>query len=172
MFNGKIGCWRISEKKTAKKPSKFHAKGDVYDKDVTLNAERYVKLMTETVLPAISEAYRVTGVREVTVQHDGAPPHVGKDAEGKIDNAGKKLRPKIKILRQPSQLPDFNLCDLSFFRALASLIAKRRRGLDKQRLQFDIERLVDDVEIGLRRVPGREDRYDVGLQERHHAEGH
>jgi len=143
-FDGKLGCWRISEMKTAKKNSKYHAAGDEYEVDVTMNAERYVKLMTEEVLPAISKAYRGLA-RKVTVQHDGAPPHVGKGAEADIDKAGKKLKPPVQIVRQPSQSPDTNICDLSFFRALASCVAKRRRGLEKQRLQFNLEQLAADV---------------------------
>ena len=119
--------------------------GDIYEKDVTMDAERYVALMTEKVLPAISEAYRRRGVGKVVVQHDGAPPHVGKDAEARINKAAKKLRPPIEIIRQPSQSPDTNICDLSFFRALASCVAKRRRGLERQRLQFDLTQLADDV---------------------------
>ena len=50
-----------------------------------MNAERYVKLMTEKVLPAIAAKYRALGVKKVIVQHDGAPPHVGKGAESEID---------------------------------------------------------------------------------------
>ena len=37
--------------------------------------------MIETVLPAIADAYRPLGVKQVTVQHDGAPLHVGKHSE-------------------------------------------------------------------------------------------
>ena len=36
---------------------------------------------------------------------------------------------------------------------LASLVAKRRRGLDKRRLQFDIERLVEDVKAAYDEYP-------------------
>ena len=87
-FDGKIGIWRCSEPVEAKQNSKNHAKGDIYEKDVTVNAERYVDMMIETVLPAISDAYRPLGVSQVIVQHDGAPPHVGKYAEVLIDEFG------------------------------------------------------------------------------------
>ena len=145
-FNGKLGCWRISEPYTAKRDSKNHEKGDVYEKDVTMNAERYVKLMTEKVLPAIAAKYRTLGVKKVIVQHDGAPPHVGKGAESEIDKFGATLNPPIEIIRQPSQSPDTNICDIAFFRALASCVAKRRRGIERGKIQFDLERLADDVE--------------------------
>ena len=61
----------------------------------------------------------------VVVQHDGAPPHVGKGAEKQIDDFGETLDPPIKIKRQPasaSQSPDTNICDLSFFWALGNAI--------------------------------------------------
>ena len=110
-------------------------------------------LMTLLVLPVIADAYRPLGVTQVTVQHDGAPPHVGKDAEARIDEVGARLTPRIKILRQPSQSPDTNICDLAFFRALASTVAKRRRGIEKQKLQFDLERLQEDVEAAFKAYP-------------------
>ena len=86
--------------------------------------------MIEVVLPAISNAYRGLAPM-VTVQHDGAPPHVGKHAEVLIDEFGATLDPPIKIKRQPSQSPNTNICDLAFFRALGSSVAKRRRGIEK-----------------------------------------
>ena len=87
---------------------------------------------------------RRLGVPKVVVQHDGAPPHVGKDAEARIDEFGATLDPPIVINRQPSQSPDTNICDIAFFRALASCVAKRRRLLDRAR--FDLEQLAKDVE--------------------------
>lgn len=145
-FNGKIGCWRVSKPHTAQRDSKYHQKGDIYEKDVTMNSDRYVEFMTEKVLPAISAAFEGTGVPFVTVQHDGAGPHVGKDAEARIDEFGATLNPPIKIKRQPSQSPDTNLLDLSFFRALAASVAKRRRGSELRKVQFDLDRLAADVQ--------------------------
>lgn len=148
IFDGKIGMWRISEPKEAKRDSRYHKKGDVYEKDVTMNSERYVDLMIETVLPAISAAFRPLDppVKVVTVQHDGAPPHVGKHAECLIDEFGATLDPPVKIRRQPAQSPDTNICDLAFFRALACLVSKRRRGLATRHAQFDLDQLSADVQ--------------------------
>lgn len=47
---------------------------------------------------------------------------------------------------QPSQSPDTNICDIAFFRALAACVAKRRRGVERGRAQFDLDRLAADVE--------------------------
>jgi len=144
-FDGKIGLWRVSEPYEAKKTSRYHNKGDIYEKDVTMDAARYVDIMIEHVLPAISDAFRPLGVSQVVVQHDGAPPHVGKFAEVFIDEFGAYLDPPIKIKRQPSQSPDTNICDLSFFRALAACIAKLRSGSEKRLVQFNLEQLAADV---------------------------
>eukprot|EP00908_Phaeocystis_cordata_P022995 Transcript_5426.p1 GENE.Transcript_5426~~Transcript_5426.p1 ORF type:complete len:449 (-),score=91.39 Transcript_5426:187-1533(-) len=144
-FTGKIGCWRVSEPKEALRDSKNHRKGDIYEVDVTMNSDRYVELMTTKILPAIADAFRPFGVPCVTVQHDGAPPHVGKGAEGRIDEFGATLEPPIKIKRQPSQSPDTNILDLSFFRALAASVHKLRRGDDIRKVQFDLQKLSDDV---------------------------
>ena len=145
VFDGKIGTWRVSEPYTAKRDSRYHKKGDIYEKDVTMNSERYVDLMIEIVLPAIADAFRPFDVPQVVVQHDGAPPHVGHHAELLIDEFGATLTPPIKIKRQPSQSPDTNICDLAFFRALGAQVAKRRRGIEKGHTQFDLEQLSTDV---------------------------
>ena len=101
-------------------------------------------MMTKA-LPAISSAFAPLGVPKVFMQHDGAPAHMGKDVEAEINASGATLCPPVEVVPQPSQSPHTNLCDLSFFRALAAGVAKRRRGLDRQRLQFNIHRLVEDV---------------------------
>ena len=85
------------------------------------------------------------GVPLVVVQHDGAPPHVGKHAELLINEFGATLDPPIKTRRQPSQSPDTNICDLSFFRSLAASVAKRRHGAETRHVQFDLNQLSEDV---------------------------
>ena len=72
-------------------------------------------------------------VREVTMQQVGARCHTQKKKDGdeamtkKLNAAGAKLRPHIKVVTQPAQSPDVNICDLAFFRALACALRKRRR---------------------------------------------
>ena len=43
--------------------------------DCTLDAKKYVEMMTKQVFPAIRKAY--AGEEKVIVQHDGAPGHPG-----------------------------------------------------------------------------------------------
>ena len=45
--------WRVSEPKIALKRSIYHEKDDVYEKDVTLNGDRYAAMIVEKVMLAI-----------------------------------------------------------------------------------------------------------------------
>ena len=95
-------------------------------------------MVTTLVFPAIVEKFnnnKHMRVREVTMQQDGARCHTDtqKKKAGfeamtqKLNAAGAKLRPRIKVVTQPTQSPDVNICDLAFFRALACALRKRRR---------------------------------------------
>ena len=86
-------------------------------------------MVTTLVFPAIVEKFnnnKHMRVREVTMQQDGARCHTDtqKKKAGfeamtqKLNAAGAKLRPRIKVVTQPTQSPDVNICDLAFFRAL------------------------------------------------------
>ena len=49
--------------------SKKRAEGDLYDEDVTINAERYFKMMTEKVFDALVKKY--PDAKRIEVQQDG-----------------------------------------------------------------------------------------------------
>ena len=103
-------------------------------------------MVTTLVFPAIVEKFKHMRVREVTMQQDGARCHTDtqKKKAGfeamtqKLNAAGAKLRPRIKVVTQPTQSPDVNICDLAFFRALACALRKRRTAL------FDLDKLAAD----------------------------
>ena len=62
--------------------------------------------------------------------------------------AGKKRKrgePLIELVRQPAQSPDFNICDLAFFRALSVAVRKRRRTTMRGAKKFDIDQLVQAI---------------------------
>ena len=112
VFNGKIACERVCVDKQAMKGSKNHAKGDEYEKDVSMTAAQYEAMMTKKIFPAVVKAFKHTGVREVRVQQDGARCHTQKKKNGeepmtvKLNAIGKKLRPRIVVTTQPAQSPD------------------------------------------------------------------
>ena len=107
-------------------------------------SNRYYNMVTTLVFPAIVEKFKHMRVREVTMQQDGARCHTQKKKDGfeamtqKLNAAGAKLRPRIKVVTQPAQSPDVNICDLAFFRALACALRKRRTAL------FDLDKLAAD----------------------------
>ena len=145
VFDGKICCERVAE------PTGPRAKREW--KDVPMNAAKYEKLVTTVVFPAIVKAFKNTGVREVTLQQDGARCHTQKKKDGteamtkKLTAIGAKLRPRIKVVTQAAQSPDLNICDLAFFRALGCVLRKRRRvasGASRSVL-FDLDKLAADA---------------------------
>jgi hypothetical protein len=142
-FDGKVGIWRVAEPKTAKRSSKHHDSGDVYDVDRTMTAERYFEMMTTTVFKAIAKGFRGTGVTHVIVQQDGAKPHTGKDVVARMNGIGKTFTPTIEVRTQPANSPDMNVNDLALFRALDVAVRKSRRGM--KRGLFDKDQLVKDV---------------------------
>ena len=56
-------------------------------------------------------------------------------------------------MQQPAQSPDFNICDLAFFRALAVAVRKRRRSTMRGPKRFDIPTLVEDVDTAFEEYP-------------------
>ena len=103
-------------------------------------------MMTTLVFPEIRNIYAGSRRKKVTVQHDGAPGH--SSTEKLLVEAGRKRKrgePLIKLVRQPAQSPDFNVCDLAFFRALGVAVCKRRRSTMRGAKRFDIDQLAEDV---------------------------
>ena len=115
---------------------------------------KYVEMMTEGVFLAIRKLY--AGEDVVYVQQDGAPGHTGKKTPELLAEAGRKRKrgePRIELVQQPAQSPDFNICDLAFFRALAVAVRKRRRSTMRGPKRFDIPTLVEDVETAFKEYP-------------------
>ena len=142
-MTGHIGIWPVVKSKTAKKASKNHDAGDEYDVRDTMTSAKYLEMMTKQVFPAIQKAFRGTGIKRVVVQQDGARPHTGKGNLKKLNDAGARLPIKLVVRTQPAQSPDYNICDLAFFRSLSTKIRKSRRGTSRK---FDIPKLRADVE--------------------------
>jgi hypothetical protein len=61
-----------------------------------------------------------SGTRHITIQQDGALPHIKQSNPAFLATATARNW-EIKLLTQPVQSPDTNLLDLSFFRALQLL---------------------------------------------------
>jgi len=125
-FDGKVGFWRITETVVAKRRSKNYEKGDTYEKDTTMDSDKFVEVMSTMVFPAIRQTMR--WAKSVTVQVDNAPAHTGKNAIARLNQKAAQGggKPKILVVCQPPQSPDTNTNDLGFFHALQVRVEKQR----------------------------------------------
>ena len=107
-------------------------------KNKTIDAETYLDLLLENVVPAIVANWPIGEWTNhdfrIQIQQDGAKAHTEKSVEvnfmeGLEDLAEQGMLPfaeKLELMTQPANLPDCNVNDLDFFRAIQSVFIKRR----------------------------------------------
>ena len=117
-FDGKIGLWPIAEEAVAQRTSRNRPKGTKFLKPVTMDRDRYRKLLIKEVLPAIRRKFPRED-RNVIIQQDGAKAHI-RENDKKFLAAGARGTWNITVRTQPARSPDLNINDLAFFRALQS----------------------------------------------------
>lgn len=83
-----------------------------------MNKVRYRDFLVNKVLPAVRARWPGRN-RNITIQQDGASAHIDDD-DAAFVAAGQRGLWNIKLETQPPKSPDFNVLDLSFFRALQS----------------------------------------------------
>eukprot|EP01052_Picozoa_sp_SAG31_P031932 SAG31_NODE_3444_length_4259_cov_5.231250_3_plen_206_part_00 len=148
-FDGLIGIWCIVEPYEAKRNSRHHIRGEVYDKACTLDATKYREVMMEHVFPAAWAKMpwlRQEGFEKLFCQQDGARPHTGKDNVNLLNEFGRNLPNAtcvpIEVVTQPAQSYDSNVNDLAFF----SAHNKRFHRLQKLQTVDDMVALVKNVQ--------------------------
>ena len=105
-----------------------HNKGDPYMKDVNMDAEVYVKILTKYLLPAVAairkKYWDVLFGRDydVVIQHDGAPGHRADGIEEYLERLFLSVRGLF--VRQPAKSPCTNMLDMCVFNSLASHVAQ------------------------------------------------
>ena len=125
-FDGIIGIYRCSEKRRAKRNSKFHARGEWYEVDCEVNGEMFRRMVETRLIPDIQ--CKLLGYDCVYVQLDGARAHVkvlkdlNKFGARRRQIDGQKT-PVIRFVRQPANSPDTNVLNLCFFRSLVKLVS-------------------------------------------------
>jgi hypothetical protein len=124
-FDGRIGIWRVAVPYEAKRNSKNHKRGEVYLKDVTMDASIFRAMMVDKVFRAIRR--KLHWVSHVTVQVDNASPHVGSDTINFLNDAGTGRHPILSVVTQPAQSPDTNCLDLGFFRSIQNAVNVMQR---------------------------------------------
>jgi hypothetical protein len=134
-FDGKIGFFRVCETVTAQRTSKYHQKGDKYERDISMTAEKYLEMMTKMVFPAVRR--KMPWAKKLRCQQDGAAVHTGKHNVRNLNIAGKRTKTKITVFTQPAQSPDTNINDLAIFPSMS----KRFNILQKHSVVNDLDRL-------------------------------
>ena len=142
-FDGKIGFFRVTETVTAKRKSKNHQKGDQYEKDVTMDADKYREMMVRQVFPAARK--KMPWAKNLRCQQDGAGVHTGKNNVNKLNKAGKGRKRRgrrsktanITVFTQPAKSPDTNIKDLAIFPSMSKRFNKKQ----KHEVVNDLDRL-------------------------------
>jgi hypothetical protein len=126
-FNGLIGTVAHVNYVYAQRNSINRPAGTLLAEPYNITVDSFYEHMTahDGMLEVIHEAMRRhLGDRQIIVQMDNAPGHVG---EGNIhhlqafcDARGMNMR----LIPQPANSPDLNICDLAFFRSLDMRIAE------------------------------------------------
>ena len=118
MFDGKIGIWPIGKWEPVKRSSKKRAKGMPVWKNQCITRDVYCEYLIQKFLPAVKEKWPTHNGR-IQLQQDGAKSHIlENDVEFKeaVDEIGLNLT----VFTQSPNLPDTNILDLGFFRAIQS----------------------------------------------------
>ena len=117
-FDGKIGMWPFVERKAAQRTSVNRVAGTMETKPIPVTRTVYWKMLIDKVVPAIKAKWPGLN-RNIVLQQDGATSHI-KEGDLEFGLVARQGLWNINILTQAPKLPDTNICDLSFFRALQS----------------------------------------------------
>jgi hypothetical protein len=125
LFDGKIGCWPITEQTPALRNSINRLAGTMVTRTVNVTALAYKVLFFDKLLPAIREKWprgNIQEVKQIRLQHDNAPVHFRKtDADWILATQQYADRFSFTLKEQPANSPDTNILDLGFFASLQSL---------------------------------------------------
>ena len=125
-FNGKLYIRRICTEHKAKKDSKYHVKGDRYDKHTNYNSDMHKQLMKE-LCSAITVQFKglIAADGLVYVQMDGAGPHSVPEVQAWVEVMGRRNIPRVVFLIQIAQSCTLNYLDLALFNACGVRAARR-----------------------------------------------
>ena len=127
VFDGKVGCWRVADidkrnRNYNGKRTKY-VKGDLYVKDVSMGAVKYVQMLTDLLLPRLIEIKEtIWGECQVRVQHDGAPGHRAEGIEMRLTSLFASIN--AIFIRQPPKSPCSNMLDMAVFHSLSTIVAQ------------------------------------------------
>ena len=117
-FDGKIGIWPIGKWEPAKRSLKKHAKGMPVWKNQCITRDVYREYLIEKFLPVVKEKWPTCNAR-IRLQQDGAKSHILED-DVEFKEAVEEIGLNLTMFTQSPNLPDTNILDLGFFRAIQS----------------------------------------------------
>jgi hypothetical protein len=121
-FDGKIGCFPFVTYEPAKRSSKNRPAGTIELKPMdTVRMGVSREYLVKKIIPAIREKWPPEDVHSpIYIQQDNAPSHVNPD-DIIFCEAAKKDGFDIRLMLQPANSPDLNICDLGFFNSIQSI---------------------------------------------------
>ena len=117
-FDRKIGIWPIGKWEPAKQSLKKHAKGTPVWKNQCITRDVYHEYLIKKFLPAVKEKWPMHNAR-IWLQQDGAKSHILED-DMEFKEAVDEIGLNLTVFTQSPNLPDTNILDLGFFRAIQS----------------------------------------------------
>ena len=119
-IDGKIGMWPFVERVEAERTSKNREKGTIETKKVVpVNKIWYREFMIQKVVPAAIKEKWPDRNQNILIQQDGASSQIDEDDPECVAVRDTGVW-NIRLMTQSPKLPDLNVLDLSFFRALQS----------------------------------------------------
>ena len=118
-FDGKLGLWRVSETKTAKRNSKYHKAGDVFEVPTTMDGDLFVQMCKELLIPSIKA--KCKWAKSIEVQMDSAGGHKVHTSVDELNQYCKRYKKQpIIFVTQPTRSPDLNTLDLGTWNSIQS----------------------------------------------------
>ena len=117
-FDRKIGIEPIGKWEPAKRSSKKCAKGMPVWKNQCITQDVYREYLIEKFLPAGKEKWPTCNAR-IRLQQDGAKSHILED-DVEFKEAVDEIGLNLTVFTQSPNLPNTNILDLGFFRAIQS----------------------------------------------------
>ena len=117
-FDGKIGIWPIGKWELAKWSLKMCAKGTPVWKNQCITRDVYCEYLIQKFLLAVKERWPTCNGR-IRLQQDGAKSHILED-NVEFKEAVDEIGLNLTVFTQLPNLPDTNILDLGFFRAVQS----------------------------------------------------
>jgi hypothetical protein len=134
-FEGKVGLFPIVNYGRMSPRNSANA-GNRSFTTVNVNRQIFERFMIDSVLPAIVQFCPPEMLEErIYLQLDNASPHaIDLAADGDFYSTAEQMDLDVEVFYQPSQSPDLNICDLSFFNSIQTQYYETPGDKDRYRL--------------------------------------